>query len=724
MTHANHLFNLLKFLGLLEAPVLSTVDNARAAKSLALALGNSDLVIGKYQVNPLTSVMQNLGHKNVVTPHYFSPGILNLQRGQFPKEKKPDATTLQQHLDKFKASLLKVAGDGDKTWLTIEQYGTTLAIHANYSDISVTDALRIATAYSVCLENNADKTDFRLLGASVSGIQTYLYDLISKNAAKLLKGRSFYIQLLTDSLVQKMVADLQLSPLNVIYASGGGCYLLAPNNAETLSRFEKFAEEATKMLYKEHKAMLFVDIAKSSSFDENVDLLDRVWEDLLLSLNKVRFRRLNRNKELAANFLGFTEYGGTKEKDPITNIEFEDTDIPVLLADGVTQVHPRTKEQIDMGKILRETKIIASSLTTDGLPKADKIFSDPFGCKHYFYTEHSNGLNFPSATARTLNLPDGPLPTMLYGSNQFPFFEKDTIYNGDYYRAFDPKPYDYLAEGKDFDRLGVLRMDVDNLGIIFSDQISESSYPQNFSRYAAVSRNLDWFFKGYLNTYQKEKYSDSTVIVYSGGDDLFIVGRWNEVLNFGIDIRQEFKDWASGNSKLTISGGIAVVTGKYPLMQAAEDAKNAEKEAKRYPAGKKDKNAFCLMGKALGWETEMQIVQELKADIFEFLRTKQLKSAFLTKASAHAIARDLQVSGKKTQRWLWTMAWDFTRFRDSNSASTPKAKEFVERVMKDAFSNSYKGKKLTGHNHYMDLLLVAVRWAELERRTFGIEGTA
>ena len=46
-----------------------------------------------------------------------------------------------------------------------------------------------------------------------------------------------------------------------------------------------------------------------------------------------------------------------------------------------------------------------------------------------------------------------------------------------------------------FKRLGVLRMDVDNLGQIFQQGILPER--ATLSRYAALSRSFDYFFSGY-----------------------------------------------------------------------------------------------------------------------------------------------------------------------------------------------------------------------------------
>lgn len=110
-----------------------------------------------------------------------------------------------------------------------------------------------------------------------------------------------------------------------------------------------------------------------------------------------------------------------------------------------------------------------------------------------------------------------------------------------------------FAGGEGFKRLGILRMDVDNLGRIFQEGFGENR--SSFSRYAALSRSFDWFFKGYINTLWKGHFSNSTYIVYSGGDDLFLVGRWNDCIAFAELIRTEFRKYVCENPILRFPAG-------------------------------------------------------------------------------------------------------------------------------------------------------------------------
>ena len=76
-------------------------------------------------------------------------------------------------------------------------------------------------------------------------------------------------------------------------------------------------------------------------------------------------------------------------------------------------------------------------------------------------------------------------------------------------------------------RLGYLRMDVDDLGTGIQTHI------HSWARYVAVSRSLDLFFKGHLESLRSlPQFRAHIVVVYAGGDDIFAVGRWQELADF------------------------------------------------------------------------------------------------------------------------------------------------------------------------------------------------
>ena len=119
------------------------------------------------------------------------------------------------------------------------------------------------------------------------------------------------------------------------------------------------------------------------------------------------------------------------------------------------------------------------------------------------------------------------------------------------------------------------------------------------SRTAALSRQLSLFFKYYIRfILNRGEYSiddDSrnrerqATIVYSGGDDVFIVGAWNDILEFAVDLKKKFERYTQGT--LSISAGIGIYDASYPIAAIALETGEMESESKRMPG----KNAVTLM---------------------------------------------------------------------------------------------------------------------------------
>lgn len=170
---------------------------------------------------------------------------------------------------------------------------------------------------------------------------------------------------------------------------------------------------------------------------------------------------------------------------------------------------------------------------------------------------------------------------------------------------------------KGIKRLGVLRLDIDDLGIAFSsgfvsdkDKIEDNLRYATLSRYADLSKDISMFFKVAINKicagdltgcvdFEEKAFNIFGIakapkrkinIIYAGGDDLFLVGAWDEVLEVAIDINRAFKQFTNG--KLTLSAGMVMFSPTYPISKMAEIAGLLVQMSKN----RKDKNSIALFG--------------------------------------------------------------------------------------------------------------------------------
>lgn len=74
-----------------------------------------------------------------------------------------------------------------------------------------------------------DKSAFILLGADISGIQNFIYNISFNGALKGLRSRSFYLEIILEYIVDELLDELELTRNNVLYTGGGRTYLILPN---------------------------------------------------------------------------------------------------------------------------------------------------------------------------------------------------------------------------------------------------------------------------------------------------------------------------------------------------------------------------------------------------------------------------------------------------------------------------------------------------------------
>lgn len=125
------------------------------------------------------------------------------------------------------------------------------AVPCSYGEpgVSLYDEFRALSALvhaSDCAEKPAGR--FLLVGGDIPGIQDFVYTITSKGAAKGLRGRSFFVQLLGDAVVRRLLADLGLPEANVICAAGGNFMVLAPAGKETEETVDRVLRQVNSRL--------------------------------------------------------------------------------------------------------------------------------------------------------------------------------------------------------------------------------------------------------------------------------------------------------------------------------------------------------------------------------------------------------------------------------------------------------------------------------------------
>ena len=465
-------------------------------------------------------------------------------------------------------------------------------------DVSLYDHLKLTAAVSGCIyaylqEKHRDnyrealfqnasefygENAFLLFSADVSGIQDFIYTITSKNAMKTLRARSFYLEILMEHMIDGLLDSLQLSRANLIYSGGGHCYLLLPNTEHVKAEAAAYMERINLWLTEQFDISLYVAWGFAAG---SADSLKNVPEGSYAHLFEEVGRQISSRKSHRYTAQDILELNAKEHRDYTRECKVCRR-IATVDAEGVCPFC-RAIESFSRNILYSEFFSVVSEETEGSLPLPDGM---------YLIADDRESL------VRRMK-EDGSF-VRVYGKNSF-FTGKclsTKLWVGDYTAGQSFAEYAQDAEG--IDRIGILRADVDNLGHAFVAGFENAANHNRYvtlSRTAALSRQLSLFFKLHINRILQESgYSlegepgkRKATICYSGGDDLFIVGAWNDIVELAIDIRRCFARFSQNT--LTISAGIGVYEPKYPIAVIADEVAGLEDASKRLPG----KDALTLL---------------------------------------------------------------------------------------------------------------------------------
>jgi len=95
--------------------------------------------------------------------------------------------------------------------------------------------------------------------------------------------------------------------------------------------------------------------------------------------------------------------------------------------------------------------------------------------------------------------------------------------------------------------------------------------------------------------------------VYSGGDDLILVGPWETMIIFAIYLNQQFRKYTCNNEFITLSAGLTFVKPKYPIASAIKETEALLDESKE-----KGKNRITVFGTTVEWNQLPEFLFVLK----------------------------------------------------------------------------------------------------------------
>ena len=267
---------------------------------------------------------------------------------------------------------------------------------------------------------------------------------------------------------------------------------------------------------------------------------------------------------------------------------------------------------------------------------------------------------------------------------------------------------DLVEESRGLKRVAVLRADVDNLGMILSTGLPVF----NLAVLSSVSQLLTLFFQGYLPHYIEEKYPDRMYVVYSGGDDCFIIGPWNYIFDLASEIQEEFTEFTCSNKSMTLSMGVSLIHHRFPIYKAAKMAGNALEKSKN-----EGKNRITVFETDFQWDTEFSRVKALKEKIVGVLE-KKVSRALLYRISGvfadfEQFKKEIEDGNMATHR-IWRLFYIISKFAKTYSNAEKELSEIRDEYI-DVVWKSIKWEEDKVKNK-PEIIPAALRWAEFLTR--------
>ncbi|MBI3243448.1 MAG: type III-A CRISPR-associated protein Cas10/Csm1 [Chloroflexi bacterium] len=534
-------------------------------------------------------------------------------------------------------------------------------------DVSLFDHLRTTAAIAACLAADDQSIDWcknakqsqepicYLVGGDLSGLQAFIYTLASNGAAKSLRARSFYVQLISEAMAMAMLRELDLPLTNLLYVGGGGFQLFAPMKAK--EQLPNIVRDLVDRLLEAHQGGLGLTVKWRPLAYSDFEDFGKARDGLGKKINQAKrqpFAAASPEKLMTALGEPMSEGG-----DPLRFCKVTGEDGNTVKKDKDGEYKSKFVLSLeDLGKLLPGASHIAFAPVPRQAPTRATDWQQAlrvFGMEAQVVVRSDVAQRMsvdsgefvrvwrldatPEPEEREWLKPLGPAQVISYRP-----FARLTPLDTD----GNPLTFDELAQPKNggFERWGVLRLDVDNLGNLFKS---------GFGDKASLSFAIRLFFEGWLPQLAGRDLKQYLYIQYSGGDDVFVVGAWDVLPEFARRIRQSFGEYAAGNPHLTLSGGMTMVDAGYPLYQAAQQAGDAEDAAKSVDG----KDAFTFLDHPLKW-SELQATQERAYRLMDNIKAKHLPHSALQTL----LALQARKNGKPKPMygpWMWMAAYQLTR---------------------------------------------------------------
>jgi CRISPR-associated protein Csm1 len=616
-----------------------------------------------------------------LSPHSIYP-INNSEIQQM--DSKQASRDYQELIFKFVADLEKLEHK-DNIPLWFEHFDSLFMIYASHipaatvgyvvPDVSLYDHSRTTSAIASALYQYHKETDtmtveaihdyennkFLLISGDFYGIQDFIFTeggSTGKASAKLLRGRSFYVSLLSELSADMLCRELGLPVSAMIFNAAGKFTILSHNTEKTKKAVSEIEDKINQWLIKNFygQASMGFSFIEASCNDFVTGRFSELWERLSRAVDKKKYSKFDLARHGGCvekyldsfdNELGICPFCARRPAD-------KEARIKDAHACRICRDHAYIGENL-----VKESRIAITTIEAD--LEREKLLEPVLG-KYQLSFKVSGKLNQLSTDGSLLKYwdigisSDGNIAkdiTAKFINGYVPKYDEEDLSDDRYLagRKSDkkeqemidqikadkddnvPKTFAHIAvkalnftdkrdKFKGIEALGILKADVDNLGLLFACGIKEQR--QTLSRLATLSRQMNNYFSIFLP--YKLKTDDrfkNIYTVFAGGDDVFMIGPWNRIIEFAGFLNESFKEYVCKNKNITISAGIALHKPNDPVLTLAETSEHALSLSKS-----NGRNRIAVFGSTAEWAKFLEL-EEIKATILKWLDAGIINSAML-----------------------------------------------------------------------------------------------
>lgn len=498
-------------------------------------------------------------------------------------------------------------------------------------------------ASAAIAENAWNEEKFLLIQGDLFGIQDFIFATggeTQKLAAKLLRGRSFYVSLLTELAALRLLEALSLPSTSQVVNAAGKFLIVAPNTQQSRDAVASVQKELQQWFLDHTYGQSGIGIAllpatsadfragaagKSAPFS---GLMQRLFEQLEIAKLQL-FNLCEAENPLFSNYL--KEFEVEKGACQIDGRSPAKREVSGLWLSELAA------DQIDTGHYLAHCE----RLLITRIPIQGNLLRLPiFGYyMHFTQGEEETGRfgkyaqNGDLRRAWDYSLPVADKNAALWNGyarrhiNAYvPRFDEINEWDAGRYErlednaevnpqeiktlnhlACDDKRWSEASGWVGQEALTTLKGDVDNLGQIFQRGLEQPT----FAKMAAMSRQMNAFFAIYLPWLCAHGQVDgirryrNTYTVFAGGDDFFLIGPWLSTQRLAVRMREDFQRYVATNPEIHFSAGLSMTKPGFPIRQMAELAENALHTAKGHNpdnAFVPPKNAITCHGQTVNWK--------------------------------------------------------------------------------------------------------------------------